>query len=156
MEDVLSVYSRKYDEKFPVICMDEKPYQLLDEETPTIELSETNHIRKYDCEKYVYFMLDRDSNIRQFKEYAPDIPVCVGHDPACPFEIVDRAIALGCQKVQFFKPHINKEMIDKAHAHGIICNVYWADTEEETKQFLEMGCDTILTNEYGIVSNVLK
>ena len=113
-------------------------------------------IRKYDCERYVYFMLDRDSNIRQFKEYAPDIPVCVGHDPARPFEIVDRAIALGCQKVQFFKPHINKEMIDKAHAHGIICNVYWADTEEEAKQFLEMGCDTILTNEYGIVSNVLK
>ena len=29
MEDVLSVYSRKYDEKFPVICMDEKPVQLL-------------------------------------------------------------------------------------------------------------------------------
>ena len=29
MEDVLSVYSRPYDEKHPVICMDEKPYQLL-------------------------------------------------------------------------------------------------------------------------------
>ena len=29
MEDVLSVYSRPYDEKFPVICMDEKPVQLL-------------------------------------------------------------------------------------------------------------------------------
>ena len=38
MEDVLSVYARPYDAKKPVICMDEKPYQLLDEETPTIEL----------------------------------------------------------------------------------------------------------------------
>lgn len=28
MEDVLSVYSRPYDEKRPVICMDEKPVQL--------------------------------------------------------------------------------------------------------------------------------
>ena len=28
MEDVLSVYSRPYDEKSPVICMDEKPVQL--------------------------------------------------------------------------------------------------------------------------------
>ena len=27
MEDVLSVYSRPYDEKYPVICMDEKPVQ---------------------------------------------------------------------------------------------------------------------------------
>jgi hypothetical protein len=30
MEDVLAVYSRLYDEKTPVVCMDEKPYQLLD------------------------------------------------------------------------------------------------------------------------------
>ena len=44
MEDVLSVYARPYDAKKPVICMDEKPYQLLDEETPTIELSETNNL----------------------------------------------------------------------------------------------------------------
>jgi len=29
MEDILSVYERPYDEKRPVICMDEKPYQLL-------------------------------------------------------------------------------------------------------------------------------
>ena len=27
MEDVLSVYSRPYDEKYPVVCMDEKPIQ---------------------------------------------------------------------------------------------------------------------------------
>jgi hypothetical protein len=29
MEDILAVYSRPYDEKRPVICMDEKPYQFL-------------------------------------------------------------------------------------------------------------------------------
>ena len=27
MEDVLEVYSRPYDEDYPVICMDEKPVQ---------------------------------------------------------------------------------------------------------------------------------
>lgn len=30
MEDVLTVYHRPYDQRFPVICMDEKPYQLLE------------------------------------------------------------------------------------------------------------------------------
>ena len=29
MEDVLSVYARPYDKNRPVVCMDEKPYQLL-------------------------------------------------------------------------------------------------------------------------------
>ena len=50
MEDVLSVYARPYDEKHPVVCMDEKPYQLLGEEYEPIEMSETNHTKKYDCE----------------------------------------------------------------------------------------------------------
>ncbi|MDR1542601.1 MAG: IS630 family transposase [Clostridiales bacterium] len=31
MEDVLGIYKRNYDPRFPVICMDEKPVQLLDE-----------------------------------------------------------------------------------------------------------------------------
>jgi hypothetical protein len=31
MEDILDVYSLPYDENCPVICLDEKPYQLLDE-----------------------------------------------------------------------------------------------------------------------------
>jgi len=35
MEDVLEVYKRPYDPKKPVVCMDEKPYQLLrDSRTP--------------------------------------------------------------------------------------------------------------------------
>jgi len=31
MEDVLDVYQQPYDPAIPVICMDEKPYQLLEE-----------------------------------------------------------------------------------------------------------------------------
>lgn len=31
MEDILDVYERPYDPKLPVICMDEKPYQMLGE-----------------------------------------------------------------------------------------------------------------------------
>jgi hypothetical protein len=30
MEDVLAVYARPYNEHYPVVCMDEKPYQLLE------------------------------------------------------------------------------------------------------------------------------
>ena len=50
MEDVLSVYARSLDEEYPVVCMDEKPFQLLDERYEPIPMSETNHKLKYDCE----------------------------------------------------------------------------------------------------------
>ncbi len=113
-------------------------------------------IRKYDAEKHVYFMLETDIQIKQFKEYAPDIEVCVGHLRSRPWEIVDRAIELGAGKVQLFKPYFNKEMIDKAHENGIKCNVFWSDDEEETKEFLSLGIDTILTNDYNIISQVVN
>ncbi len=50
MEDVLEVYSRPYDENRPVICMDEKPFQLLDEYLEPIAMGKDNHSEKYDCE----------------------------------------------------------------------------------------------------------
>ena len=50
MEDILEVYSRPFNENIPVICMDEKPFQLLDEHLEPIKMSENNHSEKYDSE----------------------------------------------------------------------------------------------------------
>ena len=101
-------------------------------------------------------MITHDGVIKKFKEYAPDINMCVGHDSNRPWDIVDRAIELGAEKVQLFKPYYNKEMVSKAHENGIICNVFWSDDEKETQEMLDMGIDTILTNEYNIISQVVK
>ncbi len=114
-------------------------------------------IRKYDCEKHIYFMTTNDSIIRRVMEYAPDLKVCVGwNGNKEPMSIVDRAIELGAYKVQLFKPYFNQESIDKAHAHGILCNVFWADDPEEAKQYFRMGIDTVLTNDYLPVYNAVK
>jgi len=113
-------------------------------------------VRKYDNAKHVYFMLETDMQIKQFKAYAPDIAVCVGHLSDRPWDIVDRAIELGCEKVQLFKPYYSKEMIDKAHENGIICNLFWSDDPDETKEVLDMGIDTILSNNYLTVANFVN
>jgi hypothetical protein len=49
MEDVLAVYQRPYDVRFPVVCMDEKPYQLLAHARPPIP-ADPGHDRKEDSE----------------------------------------------------------------------------------------------------------
>ena len=46
----MAVYGREYDAEFPVVCMDEKPFQLLDERYQPIVMSKSNHKLKYDCE----------------------------------------------------------------------------------------------------------
>lgn len=112
-------------------------------------------IKKYDCEKYVYFMSGEDSFHALAREVVPHITRCMGGGNA-PWEIVERAIEYGCKKVQLFKPYFNQEMIDKAHKNGIICNVFWSDNTEEAKKFLDMGIDTILTNDYNLISQIIK
>jgi hypothetical protein len=50
MEDVLAIYARGYDAGFPVVCMDEKPFQLLDDRYQPIPMTKNNHKLRYDCE----------------------------------------------------------------------------------------------------------
>lgn len=111
-------------------------------------------IDKYDCRKYVYFMTGNDAVLEQLKNIAPDICRCCGGGDD-PWGIVERAIKYDCKKVQLLKPCFDKKMIDKAHEYNIKCNVFWSDEPEEAKEFLNMGIDTILTNDYNLISQCI-
>jgi hypothetical protein len=61
MEDVLAVYARPHDPTVPVICMDEKPYQLLDHArapipaTPGSDLKvDSEYVRHGTCSIFVW------------------------------------------------------------------------------------------------------
>jgi len=45
MEDVLAVYSRPFDPAVPVVCMDEKPYQLLDHARDPVAATPGNDLK---------------------------------------------------------------------------------------------------------------
>ncbi len=104
-------------------------------------------IHDYDCEKYIYFMTGNDVLMQQLGELAPHLKRCVGGGNAKEL-VVERAIKMGCEMVQFVKGYMTREKIELAHAHGIRCNVFWSDDPAEAAEFLDMGVDTILTNDY--------
>jgi hypothetical protein len=61
MEEVLDVYHRPYDEACPVICMDEKPYQLLDECRQPIPMKpgvptryDSEYVRNGTCSIFIF------------------------------------------------------------------------------------------------------
>ena len=89
------------------------------------------------------------------KAYAPHLRCCISA-ALDHLEMVDRAIEIGAKKVQLFKHDFNKEMIDKAHAYGIKCNVFFSDTPSEAAEFIKMGVDCILTNDYLAIKNALE
>mgnify|MGYP005855601921 FL=1 len=61
MEDILDLYQQPFDESYPVICMDEKPYQLLDETRTPIPMKPGNpkrrdgeYIRNGTCSIFIF------------------------------------------------------------------------------------------------------
>jgi glycerophosphoryl diester phosphodiesterase len=60
--------------------------------------------------------------------------------------IVDNAIKYNCRRVQFWYKRFNQELIDKAHKHDIICNLFYCDVYEDAKKLYAMGIDAILSN----------
>ena len=60
MEDVLEVYSRPYDADYPVVCMDEKPLQLLAEarkghrKSNGTQIQDSEYIRKGTCSIFLF------------------------------------------------------------------------------------------------------
>lgn len=105
-------------------------------------------IKRYGCEHQVYFASNSDRSARLLHEKYPDLRYCLiwnGRENAD--ELVERAIACGADKVQFDREHIDAAAVEKAHAHGIVCNLFYSDDREDAKRFWDMGVDTILTNE---------
>ncbi len=123
-----------------------------DKVTPAFVRLVCDLLRDYDALGHCYVMAVEPVH-DVFRKVAPELPRCMGAGSR-PLEIVDRAIAYGCTRVQFFKPHLNAEMIRHAHDNGIVCNVFWSDDPEEAARFFADGIDTVLTNDYWRVRAV--
>ena len=61
MEDVLAVYARPYDSQKPVVCLDEKPYQLLDDSREPLPIKsgstqkvDYEYIRQGSCSIFLF------------------------------------------------------------------------------------------------------
>lgn len=62
------------------------------------------------------------------------------------WNLVDTAIKHEFHRVQFFNKYCDEEHIRKAHEHGILCNLFFADEVEIAERFYGMGIDALLTN----------
>lgn len=101
-------------------------------------------IRKYNCEKHIYFTSDSDELIGFIKGLAPEISCCVGGEDT-PCDIVERAVTSKAQKILLDRSHVTKELTNKAHNHGIICCACCPSDENEIRRLIDSGVDTVIT-----------
>lgn len=113
----------------------------------------------YDAARHCYCLCD-GRGMEALRRIAPEIPLCAGADEQYS-DLVDKALCYGAKKIQLFKPHFEhygpgylEEIIPRAHAAGLRVNYFWSDDPAETRRVLDLGVDTVLTNDY--LRNSLK
>jgi len=115
-------------------------------------------LRQYNCEKHCYMMTSTDQSLIEFHAIAPEINLCIGWNGEKDdnLALTNRALKVGAQKIQLFKPYFDQTSVDYAHENGILVNVFFADDPMEAVRFVNMGIDCILTNDYLRVSNAVR
>lgn len=111
-------------------------------------------IHRYDCQEHVYIAGEEDV-LRTASKLAPELPRCA-LDGKLDYTLVDLALKYGCKKLQLFRGYYNQEMIDRANANGIRCNVFWSDDPAEAVELIKRGVSTILTNDFWRVNATVK
>ena len=113
-------------------------------------------IKKYDCEQHTYFMSTHTQSLCSMRELLPLASYCQGAGRGNE-KMVEEAIENGFDKVQFVGWHpFTQEMIDRAHAHGLKCNFCQADDEKTARMLIDMGIDTVMTNDFYLIRESIK
>ncbi|MCU6708106.1 glycerophosphodiester phosphodiesterase family protein [Paenibacillus sp. J5C_2022] len=99
---------------------------------------------QYDAAASIYIAGDRDV-LEYALQHAPNIERCCLVEQAS-WNLVDHAIQYECGRLQFFPAYCNEEEVQRAHAAGIRCNLFYSDNPEETRRLFHIGIDAVLTN----------
>ena len=94
---------------------------------------------------------DTAAKLTAVRRELPDLHLGCG--TVLSVEMADAAARAGAEFL--VAPNTNKKVIDRAHEHGIRCNLFWSDDPEEAAGFLADGIDTVLSNHYWQVAQVV-
>ena len=110
---------------------------------------------KYNATESVYFA-GSPGELEWMQRVAPQIERTAIQLRKDTIGIYEMAKTYDCSRVQFWLGMFDKELIDKLHAEGISCNLYYADTHEDYAKYFGMGIDTLLTNRMDLAADYRK
>ena len=114
-------------------------------------------IARYDCELHVYLTSASVDTLKRVRKYAPSLPICVEWDgSSVPASVLKHAIALGARKIQLSASCLDQEIVKSAHENGVRCSLIYTDSPDRAKAYLEMGVDTLLTEDCLTLANIIK
>ena len=107
--------------------------------------------KKYDAEDSIYIAASPEQ-LGWAQRTVPHIRRCAIQLPDDTIGIREMALEYGCSRVQFWLGMFDKELIDRLHADGISCNLFYADDFDAYEKYFAMGVDTLLTNRMDLAA----
>ena len=87
-----------------------------------------------------------DASVAIFAEIDPQIECRIFRANRTPEEYIRKSVEMGLRTMQPGRDITTREFVEKAHAVGRIVHVFYADTPEDMRAYIEIGVDGILTN----------
>ena len=87
-----------------------------------------------------------DESVGIFAGIDPRIECRIFRARRTPEEYIEKSVEMGLRTMQPGRDITTRDFVRKAHAAGRIVHVFYADTPEDMRAFIEIGVDGILTN----------
>jgi hypothetical protein len=157
MEDILYLYERAYDDRFPVVCMDEQPVQLIGETRLPLPML-PGQVRRYDYEYQrngtaVNFMFTeplaswRKVNVRLTKtmiDWAHEVRMLLDVDYPDAVKVILICDNLNTHKIgslyEAFSPPEAKRLRDRLELHYTPKHASWLNVAEIELSLLTRQC----------------
>lgn len=157
MEDILDLYERPYDVRFPVVCMDEQPVQLIGETRLPVPLL-PGQVQRYDYEyrrngTAVNFMFTeslaswRKVTVRETKtmiDWAQEMKTLLDEDYPDAVKVIVICDNLNTHKIgslyEAFPPQEAKRLRDRLELHYTPKHASWLNVAEIELSLLTRQC----------------
>jgi glycerophosphoryl diester phosphodiesterase len=87
-----------------------------------------------------------DASVGTFAEIDSRIECRIFRANRTPEEYIQKSVEMGLRTMQPGRDITTRDFVQKAHAAGRIVHVFYADTPEDMRAYIEIGVDGILTN----------
>lgn len=101
------------------------------------------------------YVASDEATLATVRRCCPGIEICnLSVQPAADY--VTRSKGIGCRILQPGHAMTTTELVDEAHAHGMVVFPFFADEEEDMRRLLDTGVDGMLTNQPARLQAVLQ
>ncbi len=110
----------------------------------------------YHCREYVYLTSASADLLKRARSLDKTVSLCFCQTDDTPCDAVSVATDCDCKRVQFSTAYATEERVKAAHKAALLCGIYCTNTPDEAKAALQLGADTLLTDDYYQVARAVK